>query len=164
MLRKWPLLFIIIVLIEIYLFIKIGGIIGAFNTVLIVIVTVISGVQLLRYQGFQTLRRARQNMAQGQIPALEMMEGIVLAVGAALLITPGFFTDFLGLLCLLPTTRQRLLRYLLSHVSVQPMGAEFGNGQGFHFRQRPERDMPDDPHQSRGGRTLEGDYRRDDQA
>lgn len=155
--RFWPLLFIAIPLSEIYLFITVGGEIGAFNTVLIVLSTAVIGVNLLRYQGIATLRRAQSQMAQGQMPAQEMLEGLVLAVGGALLITPGFLTDFLGLLCLLPFTRRALIRFWLARVSVQ-MHAQFHGGQ---IPPRPDEPKPPGS-TSEPGRTIEGEFHRDD--
>jgi len=154
MIRYWPLLFIVIPLCEIFLFVEIGSRIGAFNTVLIVLLTAFLGVNLLRYQGFSTLRRAQQQMAQGQMPAQEMLEGLVLAVGGALLITPGFLTDSLGLLCLLPPTRRWLLRTLLARATMQ-MHTRFHDSQ--HWQHDPGHSAS-----SHKGHTLEGDYRRED--
>jgi UPF0716 protein FxsA len=153
MIRNWPILFIVVPLIELYLIIKVGSYIGALWTVIIVIMTAVIGVQLLRIQGFNTLRRAQQNMAQGSMPAMEMMEGIVLAVGGALLITPGFITDTLGFLCLVPVTRRAMIRHFMSVSSVQMHGSPGQNSA----------DQPPHPHDSnRGGRTLDGEYRRED--
>jgi UPF0716 protein FxsA len=154
MIRYWPLLFIAIPLSEIFLFIEVGSRIGALNTVMIVLLTAFIGVNLLRYQGFNTLRRAQQQMAQGQMPAQEMLEGLVLAVGGALLITPGFLTDTLGLICLLPPTRRWLLRTLLARATVQ-MHSQFQATQTRH----ESAGQPASPHK---GQTIEGDYRRED--
>jgi UPF0716 protein FxsA len=173
MIRFWPLLFIAIPLTEIYLFIKIGSQIGALTTVLIVLATAFIGVNLLRYQGFSTLQRAQRNMAQGQMPAMEMMEGLVLAVGGALLITPGFLTDALGFLCLIPASRRALIRYIMARASVQ-MHSRFQDqgwqqtgqpGQRNDAAQGPNRgpDRGPDRGSDRGkGNTIEGEYRRDD--
>jgi len=87
------LLFLLIPLLEIYLLIKVGGIIGALPTVFIVVFTAVLGAWLLRIQGLSTLMRVRSTLAQGGIPAVEMLEGAVLLVAGALLLTPGFFTD-----------------------------------------------------------------------
>lgn len=153
MIRNWPILFIVVPLVELYLIIEVGSHIGALWTVLIVIMTAVIGVQLLRIQGFNTLSRAQQSMAQGSMPAMEMMEGIVLAVGGALLITPGFITDTLGFLCLIPATRRGMIRYFMSASSVQMHGFP-GENSG---------DQPPHPHDSkRGGRTLDGEFRRED--
>jgi UPF0716 protein FxsA len=158
MIRIWPILFIVVPLVELYLIIEVGSHIGALWTVLIVIMTAVIGVQLLRIQGFNTLRRAQQNMAQGGMPAMEMMEGIVLAVGGALLITPGFMTDTLGFLCLVPMTRRGMIRYFISVSSVQMHGFQ-GKGPG------PGRPFDDPPQHRPGsgkGRTLDGEFRRED--
>jgi UPF0716 protein FxsA len=153
MIRFWPLLFIVIPLTEIFLFVEVGSRIGAFNTVMIVLLTAFIGVNLLRYQGITTLRRAQQQMAQGQMPAQEMMEGMVLAVGGVLLITPGFLTDTLGLICLLPPTRRLLLRFILARATIQMHS---------QFQAEQTDDSAAPPHHEHKGRTIEGDYRRED--
>ena len=119
MFRIWPILFVIVPLIELYLIIEVGRLIGALWTVLLVVLTAVIGVSLLRIQGFSTLERARRNMEEGTLPAMEMMEGIMLAVGGALLITPGFLTDTLGFLCLVPATRRAMIAYLARHSTVR---------------------------------------------
>lgn len=154
MLRNWPVLFIIIPLVELYLIIEVGSQIGALWTVLIVIMTAVIGVQLLRLQGFSTLRRAQQSMAQGAMPAMEMMEGMVLAVGGALLITPGFITDTLGFLCLIPYTRRAMIRRLLTGSQIHMHTRH----SGYHHEQH--RQGQQSPHDE--GRTLEGEFHRKD--
>ena len=157
MIRYWPLLFIVIPLTEIFLFVEIGSRIGGLNTVMIVLLTAFIGVNLLRYQGINTLRRAQQQMAQGQMPAQEMLEGMVLAVGGVLLITPGFLTDTLGLICLLPPTRRLIIRYLLTRATMQ-MHSQFHTGQTY---EEHDTSTQSPPHVHKG-RTIEGDYRRED--
>ena len=154
MLRIWPLLFIVVPLVELYLIIEVGGVIGALWTVLLVLLTAVIGVSLLRIQGFSTLNRARQNMAMGTLPAMEMMEGVMLAIGGALLITPGFITDTLGFMCLLPVTRRAMIRYLLSHSSVHV--------QGFHRQSPFEYHSGFREQSNERGRTIEGEFHRDD--
>ena len=119
MLRFWPVLFFIVPLIEVYFLIQVGSVIGAGWTIFLVVLTAVIGVNLLRHQGLSTLMRANQVMSQGQIPAMEMLEGIVLAVGGALLITPGFFTDCLGFMCLIPQSRRGIIQKLLLNSSIQ---------------------------------------------
>lgn len=155
MFRHWPLLFIVIPLLELYLIIKVGGHIGAFWTVMIVIGTAVVGVNLLRMQGFNTLRRAQQNMEQGAMPAMEMMEGIVLAVGGALLITPGFLTDTIGFICLIPFTRQALIRAVIKRGNVQMHG--FHNASSYQSNSSSAQSS-----KNGGGRTLEGEFHRKD--
>ena len=157
MIRNWPILFIVVPLVELYLIIKIGGYIGALWTVMIVVMTAVIGVQLLRLQGFNTLRRAQQNMARGSMPAMEMMEGIVLAVGGALLITPGFITDTLGFLCLVPVTRRALIRRIMATSNVQMHGFT-----SFHSGQNPGGHPPHRQHPGHEGRTLDGEFKRED--
>lgn len=156
--RQWPLLFIIIPLLELYLIIKVGGQIGAFWTVMIVIGTAVIGVNLLRMQGFNTLRRAQQNMERGAMPAMEMMEGIVLAVGGALLITPGFLTDTIGFICLIPFTRQALIRAVIKRGSVQMHGFN----QSTSYQSHTSGSSSGDANKKDGGRTLEGEFHRKD--
>ncbi len=114
------LVFLIVPLIEIYLLLVIGGIIGPFPTIAMVVFTAVLGAWLLRIEGFHTWFRLQQSLAQGKIPALEIVEGPILLVGGALLLTPGFFTDALGFLCLIPSTRRRIARYILKKRLIQP--------------------------------------------
>ena len=105
--------FIAIPVIEIYLLIQVGGIIGAGWTVLIVIGTAILGASLLRQQGLATWTRLNQSMAQGQLPPTILVEGILLLLSGAFLLTPGFFTDTVGFLFLTPLVRKLFAAYLL---------------------------------------------------
>jgi len=157
------LLFIVIPLVELYFIIVVGEAIGAFWTVMLVILTAIIGVSLLRIQGMSTLMRAQQNMSQGQIPAMEMMEGIALAVAGVLLITPGFITDSIGFLLILPASRQALIRYVLSRASVQTRfhGSHFQGGFSDQYQQHKP-GSESHPDSKRHGRTIEGDFRRED--
>jgi len=145
-------LFLTIPLLEIYLLIKVGSIIGALPTVFMVVFTAVLGAWLLRIQGFATLARVKRTMAQGGIPAIEMLEGAVLLVSGALLLTPGFFTDAIGFLCLIPSLRRTMIRWVLGRFLTPPGG--FG-GMG-------------DPHRGESSsgthrpNTIEGEYRRED--
>ena len=159
MLRNWPILFIVIPLVELYLIIKVGGVIGALWTVLLVVLTAVIGVSLLRIQGFNTLNRARMNMEAGTLPAMEMMEGMVLAVGGALLITPGFLTDTLGFLCLIPATRRAMIRYLMQRSRIHGQGF-YSHGATHYSRGRGDHVHKDHGHHK--GRTIEGEFHRDD--
>src|SRR5512136_2028772 len=108
-------LFLVVLIIpfaEIYLLIQVGGIIGAFPTILLVVFTAVLGAWLLTQQGFATFQRFQESLARGEIPAYEMIEGPIILVGGALLLTPGFFTDILGILCLIPVTRRKIAGYL----------------------------------------------------
>ena len=104
------LLFIIIgiPIIEIYLFIKIGSQIGAFNTISLIFITAFLGIVYARYEGFNTLRTGMSQMVKNELPVYEIISGAALAFAALLLIFPGFATDFLGLLLIFPITRKLL--------------------------------------------------------
>lgn len=116
--------FIAMPIIEMVVLIKVGGLIGVFPTILAVILTAMLGLALLRAQGLSTVLRAQQKMQAGELPIKEMVEGIFLAVGGALLLTPGFVTDGIGFACLIPGVRQLLLGRMI-HL-VKP-AVSFGN-------------------------------------
>ena len=103
------ILIIGIPLIEIYLFIKIGSQIGAFNTVLLILTTAIIGVTYARYEGFNTLRSGINQLVKNEVPMYEIISGATLAFAALLLILPGFATDFIGILLIVPFTRKVIL-------------------------------------------------------
>jgi UPF0716 protein FxsA len=145
-------LFFIVPIIEIYLLIEIGSIIGSFATIFAVVFTAVLGAWLLRIQGFSTLRRLQQTAAQGGIPAIEMLEGAMLLVAGALLLTPGFFTDAIGFLCLVPPLRRSMAIWFFQRIFRFPGGGSSG---GFHQSQS------NDHHQHRPD-IIEGEYRRDD--
>jgi UPF0716 protein FxsA len=94
---------------ELYLLIEIGSDIGAIPTIFLVVFTAVLGGLLVRSQGISTLMRVRQALERDEVPALEMLEGAVLLLGGLLLLIPGFFTDALGFLCLVPALRRLLL-------------------------------------------------------
>ena len=103
------LLIIGIPLIEIYLFIKIGSQIGAFNTVLLILTTAVVGVAYARFEGFNTLKSGIAQLVKNEIPVYEIISGATLAFAAFLLIFPGFATDVLGILLVIPITRKLIL-------------------------------------------------------
>lgn len=104
------ILFVVMPIVEMIILIKVGGMIGALPTIGLVLLTATIGVGLLRQQGLSTLTRAQDKMRTGQLPASEMVEGLFLAVGGALLLTPGFVTDAIGFACLIPGIRQLLFK------------------------------------------------------
>ena len=97
---------IFIPIIEIYLFIKIGSQIGAFNTILLIFITAIIGVIYARYEGINTLKSGLSQLIKNEVPAYELISGAAIALGALMLIIPGFATDFLGFLFIIPVTRK----------------------------------------------------------
>ena len=107
------ILIIGIPIIEIYLFIKIGSQIGAFNTILLIIITAMVGVLYVRYEGFNTLKSGISQLVKNELPVYEIISGATLAFAAFLLILPGFATDLLGILLVIPITRKLILnRYI----------------------------------------------------
>jgi UPF0716 protein FxsA len=112
------LIVLVIPFAEIYLLLGVGSIIGAFPTILLVVFTAVLGAWLLRQQGFATFRRFQESLARGEIPAYEMIEGPLILVGGALLLTPGFITDVLGFACLIPATRKKIAQYIIEHYFV----------------------------------------------
>jgi len=138
------LLFIIVPLVEIYLLIEIGTVIGALMTVALCVLTAVVGGVLLRYQGLQTMFRAQANLSRGQVPAIEMFEGVALAIGGALLLTPGLVTDVLGFLCLIPWSRRMMI-----HAAMRRMQVVYGPASG-RGGSRPGGPSPHEP--------LEGDF------
>lgn len=137
------ILFIIVPLLEIYLFIEVGDQVGALNTVALVVLTAVIGVVLLRWQGVKTLMRARERMAAGELPAQQMLEGMLLAVGGILLLVPGFFTDAIGFALLIPPLRRGIYHLVKARAVVVNANQR---------RRQP-------PGQ---GDVIDGEYRRDD--
>ncbi len=105
MLLKLFLAFTLVPFVEIYLLIKIGTYIGAFNTVVVVVLTGFLGALLARYQGLRTILGVRQSLQRGEIPANEMLDAFLILVAGIVLLTPGFLTDIAGLILLIPRTR-----------------------------------------------------------
>ncbi len=112
------LLFIGIPALEIFLMIKIGGEIGALNTVALIFLTAIIGVYYARVQGLQTLRSGITNLYQNKVPVYELISGASIAIAALLLIIPGFFTDALGFILLFPFTRSMLFKLVFKNKST----------------------------------------------
>jgi UPF0716 protein FxsA len=137
------LLVLLIPFVEIYLLIAVGGVIGALPTIFLVVFTAVLGAWLLRQQGFSTWQRLQASLAKGQIPAYEIIEGPIILVGGALLLTPGFITDIMGFICLIPQFRKKIAKYLIENHFIQPGG-------GFGSRKPSGQD------------ALEGEFKRED--
>ena len=113
--NSFLLIFICLPALEIYLLIKMGGHVGALNTVALIFLTAIIGVYFAKHQGMQTLKSGMINLYQNKMPIYEMMSGASIAIAALLLIVPGFFTDFIGFLLLIPFTRRILFGLALKN-------------------------------------------------
>ena len=113
---KLFLAFTLIPVAEIYLLIKLGGAIGALNTIVVVILTALAGAYLARLEGMRTLKQLRTNMEQGAMPAGELLDALIIFVAGIVLLTPGFLTDIAGLLILFPLTRRYIKKWLRSRI------------------------------------------------
>jgi len=112
MLLKLFLAFTLVPVLELYLLIKIGAVIGAMNTMALVILTGFAGAYLARMQGMQTMRRVRSQLQQGIMPAEDLIDAVIIFVAGIVLLTPGFLTDLAGLLLLFPASRFHFKRWL----------------------------------------------------
>jgi UPF0716 protein FxsA len=145
--QRLLLLFIVVPIVEIYLLISVGKVIGALPTIGLVILTAVLGAYLLRIQGLATVRKLQRQLEAGQNPEDSLLEGILLLIGGVLLLTPGFFTDALGLICLSPTSRLYLVRQLKRQIGAT---SEFNTSKVY----------PHSP-QEKSREVIEGDYRRE---
>ncbi len=112
MFLKLFLAFTLVPMIELYLLIQLGSVIGAFNTLLLVILTGATGAYLARLQGLQVMFRVRERLQQGQMPAEDMIDALIIFIAGIVLLTPGLLTDIAGLLLLLPSIRFRFKVWL----------------------------------------------------
>ena len=116
-------------LIEIYLFIKIGSQIGAFNTVLLILVTAVVGVGYARYEGYNTLKTGMSQLVKNELPVYELISGATLAFAALLLIIPGFATDLIGILLIVPFTRKFILKkFIKKHDKTKKKNTKYIDG------------------------------------
>ena len=118
------LIFICLPALEIYLLIKVGGHVGAFNTVALIFLTAVIGLYFAKHQSMQTFKSGMVNLYQNKIPIYEMMSGASIAIAALLLIIPGFFTDFLGFILLIPFTRKILLKMALKNKTKEDIKSQ----------------------------------------
>lgn len=136
-------------LLEIWVFIEVGGRIGTWNTVGIVLLTGVAGTLLLRIQGLGVLSRVRDSLDRGVMPVAEVFDGLCLLVAGAVLLTPGFVTDTFGILLFVPTIRQAIGRWLAKRFLASGKVWVDGRPQG----------GPGGPHRhDNGGRIIDGDF------
>jgi len=150
------LLFIVVPVVEMWVLIQVGSEIGALPTIGLVLLTAMIGLALLRKQGASALLRANQRMEAGQLPAEEMVEGIFLAVGGALLLTPGFVTDALGFACLIPGLRQWLIGKALKKVIFRATSSAGFTSYSTFGGEEPEGEKRS------SGDVIEGEFKRQD--
>jgi UPF0716 protein FxsA len=169
MFRLLFVLFIIIPIIEIFVLIQVGAVLGIWPTIAMVIFTAWLGAKYFRQQGLATLNSVQTKMAQGQMPSDEIVTGLMLLVAGVLLITPGFVTDFLGLSLLIPAVRHNIVESVKSHIttssvhqqSFQFHGHSHGQPQDDFSKQQesPFQENIQPPHK---GQTLDGEFERKD--
>lgn len=122
MAKAFLILFIVIPAIELYVLIEVGSIIGGLVTILMVFLTAFFGVALMRGQGMATMQKAQSSLQAGLLPQTEMIEGVFIFLGGVLLLIPGFITDSLGLLFLVPPIRQALANNAIKYKKTHPRG------------------------------------------
>jgi UPF0716 protein FxsA len=112
MFSRLLLLLAVVPVVELFILIKIGSHIGALNTIFLIIITALLGVFLMRLEGLRTLGKIQNSLAQGQIPAEELLDGVLIFAGGILLLTPGVLTDLFALVLLIPYSRTHFKRWL----------------------------------------------------
>ena len=127
--------------VEIYLFIKIGSQIGAFNTILLIFLTAFFGVIYARYEGFNTLRSGMSQIVKNEVPAYEIISGAALAFAALLLVLPGFATDFLGLLIIFPPTRKLIFKKVSNKQKTNNKNQDFINDEFEDIEDKDDRKL-----------------------
>ena len=149
----WFLVFFSIPIVEMYLLIEVAERIEALPTISLVMLTAVLGVSLIRQQGLSTLTKGIRRLNQAEIPAAEIIEGVLLAVAGAFLITPGFLTDFIGFMIIIPIIRRTialmLLKRMAARADFRTNGHEFGGGS--------------DKTRDTSGSVIEGEYEKKDQ-
>jgi UPF0716 protein FxsA len=166
------LLFISIPIVEMWVLIEVGSEIGAFSTIALVFLTATLGLALLRQQGLATLFEVSKKIEHGQLPAAEILAGLLLAIGGALLLTPGFITDAIGFACLLPPSRKLIIAFMMRRgvLMAGQRGANMeGAGMNFeanmHSRPGPNetpRSTQKPANINADGDTLDGEFTRED--
>lgn len=154
--RGLLLIFLIFPLLELFVLIRVGSSIGALTTLFLVLATGAIGILCIRLAGLTTALNVRQRMAQGEVPTGDMLNGFLLAMGGVLLFVPGFISDVLGLLCLLPMTRHWLGKRVNVHMAQ-------GAARSQHFyTQSSSSTEPQQPSSVRQTQTIEGEFERKD--
>ena len=123
------LLIIIIPLVEIFIMIKVGHVVGAFNTILLIAFTAFAGIYYARLEGLSTLKAGLNQLVKNEIPAYELMSGATIAIGALLLIFPGFLTDLIGLILIVPYTRKLLFSSTISKFKKENFTSNYIEGE-----------------------------------
>ena len=139
------LLFIVVPIVEIVLFIKIGSLLGLWLTILVVVLTAIVGANLVKSQGLNAIKQVQSSFLQGQDIARSLINGTLILIAGVLLLTPGFFTDFIGITFLIPMTRNMWISYGIKHFP------------GFVFI-NSNNNSKNNPHFKEKNDVIDGDY------
>ena len=139
------LLFIVVPIVEIVLFIKIGSLLGLWLTILVVVLTAIVGTNLVKSQGLNAIKEVQSSFLQGQDIARSLINGTLILIAGVLLLTPGFFTDFIGITFLIPVTRNMWISYGIKHFP------------GFVFI-NSNNNSKNNPHVKEKNDVIDGDY------
>ena len=160
-----PLFFIFttVSLLEIFVLIEVGGVLGAGMTVLIILFTALTGSIFVRKQGLVVLRNLQNDLEQGRLPETALLEGLILIISGVLLVTPGFVTDITGLLMLIPAIRIAVSKLILLKIksgafkSTGFSSSQFGSSAfGFHSQQKTRKSLDDD-------NAIEAEFERHDE-
>ncbi len=144
------LIFTSVSLLEIFVLVKVGSFLGAWLTVLLVIITALVGSALVRSQGLQLLQQLQRRIAEGEMPGVQLIEGVMLLVTGVLLVTPGFVTDFCGLLLLQPKIRVSIAELVLANLKLNPNVSMSGHYSQSHSGSKTDKDI------------IEGEFERKD--
>ena len=141
--RRWPwvllaALFVVVPLIEVYLLVKVGQVIGPWWTILLLLGDGLLGGYLMKREGGRAWQALRDALQNGRMPARELADGVLILIGGTLLVTPGFFTDVLGLFFVLPVTRPAARRVLTRLITRKFLGGGPGRGSSRRPRRGPE--------------------------
>ncbi|PKG38160.1 FxsA family protein [Psychromonas sp. Urea-02u-13] len=145
-------LFTAVSLLEIFVLVKVGSFLGALPTVALVIVTALIGSALVRSQGLQLIQQYQQRIAKGEMPGQQLVEGLMLIITGVLLVTPGFVTDFCGLMLLQPSIRGAIAKTLLANIKFSPAAMSGGFSQTQSGFSKPNIDSD----------VIEGEFERKD--
>ena len=150
------LLFIVVPILEIAVMIKVGAVLGVFPTIALMVVTAALGASLVRSQGIHTLLNIRDRLHQGELPDRHIAEGILLAIAGVLLVTPGFLTDFLGLLFLTPVSRAWIANYMINNIKVSMVHRGTAQQHDTFEQHRSQHTS------EQQGKTIDGEFTRKD--
>ncbi|MBN2866106.1 MAG: FxsA family protein [Thiotrichales bacterium] len=156
MLKVFFLLFLLIPLVELYVLIQVGSVIGALPTVLLTIATALAGVVLMRTQGLATMQKAQVAMNAGTPPQMELMEGVFIFLGGVFLFVPGLISDAIGLMFLIPFVRQFLIKQSLKGTAMRG-GYQYKNNKGDYYEGEWSEAQPKQPRSLNNQEVIEGE-------